>query len=116
EKLVNGEWNEEYEEGFYIPPFSEELEIVEALNNVHSFIYNNYPEVETKKSEQFVFTANSATGKFEEAKRYFKSNPVVGFLQETFAVFENGISRKLYSLTFSENDLNGAKSVYVQFV
>lgn len=44
QKFVNGEVNEDYEEGFYIPPFSEELKIVEALNQVVSYIRHNYPE------------------------------------------------------------------------
>lgn len=116
EKLVNGEWNEDYEEGFCTAPFAEELQIVEALNEVHSFIYREYPDIETKKSDEFVFTTDCPTGKFEEANRHFRSNPIVGFLQETFGVFENGVSRKLYPLTFSKYDLQNAKAVYVQYV
>ncbi|MEP7317189.1 MAG: hypothetical protein ABI921_00555 [Panacibacter sp.] len=115
EKLVNGEWNESYEEGYYTPTFTEQLQIIEALNKVHSFIWSEYPEIEIKKSEPFVFTAENPAAKYEEAKRYFLSNPVVGFLQETFGIFENGVSRKLYPLTFSSYDLQNAKSVYVQY-
>lgn len=116
ERFVNGEWNENYEEGFYTPPFTEELQIVEALNEVHTFILREYPDIETKKSEEFVFTTESPTEKIEAAKRYFRSNPVVGFLCESFCVFENGVSRKLYPLTFSSSDLQNAKAVYVQYL
>lgn len=116
EKLVNGEWNEEYEEGFYMPPFFEELKIVEALNQVHSYIWSNYPDIEVKKTEEFVFTETSPEGKYNESKNHFKSNPVVGFSQEYFAVMENGESRKLYPLTFSAYDLINAKSIYAQYL
>lgn len=115
EKFVNGDWNEQYEDGYYIPPFTEELQIIEALNKVHSFIGHNYPEIEVKKSEEFVFTEQTPEGKYNEAVRYFKSKPVVGFNQEAFGVLENGESKKLYPLTFSLYDLSSAKSVYVAF-
>jgi hypothetical protein len=115
EKLVNGDWNENYEEGFYLPPFKEELQIVEALNEVHKFIWDKYPEIEVKKSDEFVFTEQTPEGKFNEALRYFKSKPVEGFNQETFGIFEDGKRKKLYPLTFSPYELSTAKSVYVAF-
>lgn len=52
EKYVNGEVNEHYEEGYSIPPFSEELKIIEALNEISLFIRHNYPEIEVKKNER----------------------------------------------------------------
>jgi len=116
DKFINGEWNDNYEEGYYLPPLKEDFKIAEALNEVHSFIWSNYPEIDEKKSEPFIFTSESPEVKFEEAKRFFKSNPVNGFLQETFGVFENGKIKKLYPLTFSPYELSNAKSVYVQYV
>jgi hypothetical protein len=53
EYFVNGKVNEDYEEGYYIPPISEELKIIEALNEVVSFIRDNYPELEVKKPNIF---------------------------------------------------------------
>ena len=94
EKYVNGEVNEDYEEGYYIPPFSEELKIIEALNNVSSFIWHEYPELEVKKTE-YVLTTTTPEEKLHETILYFKNNPVFGFCQEYFAVTENGESKRL---------------------
>jgi len=116
DKIVDGCWNDNYQEGYYLPPLKEDFKIAEALNEVHSFIWSNYPEIEEKKSEPFIFTSESPELKFQEAKRFFKNNPVNGFLQETFGVFENGESKKLYPFTFSPNELSNATSVYVQYV
>ncbi len=114
EKYVNGEVNEDYEEGFYLPPLSEELKIVEALNQVSSYIRSNYPELEVKKAE-FIFSQNSPEEKFKEAKLHFQNKPVYGFSQEYFAVLENGDSKKIYPFTFSSYDLVNAKSIRVEF-
>ncbi len=114
-KMVDGEWNDQYEEGFSISPLTEELQIAKLLNEVHSYIWNNYPEAELKKSEEFVFTKDNPAGKYYEALDFFKSNPVEGFNQEAFAVFEDGKERKLYPLTFSVHDLGDATSVYVSY-
>lgn len=116
EKMINGEWNEDYEEGFYMPPFLEELKIVEALNQVHSHIWSNYPDIEVKKTEPFVFSETSLEGKYSEVKNHFQNNPVFGFNQEYFAVLENGAERQLYPITFSAYDLINAKSIYAQFL
>lgn len=43
---------------FYMPPFFEELKIIESLNQVHSHIWNNYPDIEIKKTEEFIFFRN----------------------------------------------------------
>lgn len=115
-KLVNGDWNADYEEGFYTPPFSEELKIVELLNEVHSYIWNNYPILQTKKTDDYVFKSDSSEAKYNEIKRHFENNPIVGFCQEYFARLENGESKQLYPFTFSHYDLRNAKSVYAQFL
>jgi hypothetical protein len=114
EKYVNGEVNEDYEEGYYIPPFSEELKIIQELNKVGSFIRHEYPELEVKKTE-YVLTTNSSEGKLNETKLHFKNNPVFGFCQEYFAVNENGESKRLYPLTISSYDFENAKSVRCEF-
>lgn len=114
EKFVNGEVNEDYEEGYYIPPFSEELKIIEALNEVGSFIRHNYPELEVKKTE-YLLTTNSPEEKLNETKLHFQNNPVFGFCQEYFAVLENGESKRLYPLTISSYDFTNAKSVRCDF-
>lgn len=116
EKLVKGEWNEEYEEGFYTPPLSEELKIIELLNEIHSYIWYNYPVLETKKTDDYILKSDTTEAKYNELKRHFENNPVVGFCQEYFARLENGESRQLYPFTFSHYDLRNAKSVYVQFL
>jgi hypothetical protein len=114
EIYINGEINEDYEEGFYIPPFSEELKLIESLNEVSSYIRYNYPKLKVKQSE-FIFSKNTAEEKYNEAKFHFQNNPVIGFSQEYFAVLENGESKRLYSLTFSAYDLENAKSIRVEF-
>lgn len=116
EKLVNGNWNEDYEEGFYTQPLSEELKIVELLNEIHSYIWNNYPVLETKKTEDYILKSDSSEAKYNELKRHFENNPVVGFCQEYFARLENGETKKLYPFTFSHYDLRDAKSVYAEFL
>lgn len=115
EKLVNGDWNEQYDEGFYMPTFKDELQLIEALNEVYNFIWNNYPDIDVKKSEQVVFTETTPEGKYNEAVNYFKAKPVYGFNQEYFAVLENGKSKKLYPMTFSAYDLSNATGVYAEF-
>lgn len=115
EKLVNGDWNEQYEEGFYIPIFKDELQLIEALNEVYNFIWNNYPDIEVKKSEPIVFKSETPEEKYNEAVNFFKQNPVYGFNQEYFAVLENGKSKKLYPITFSAYDLSTATGVYAEF-
>lgn len=114
EKFVNGQVNEDYEEGYYLPPVTEELKIIEALQNVGSHIRHNYPELETKKAE-FVLSGNSAEEKFNSAKLHFQSNPVFGFSQEYFAVLENGESKRLYPLTLSAYEFEKAKSIRVEY-
>ena len=116
EKLFKGEWNEEYEEGFYIPPLSDELKIIELLNEVHSYIWNNYPVLETKKTDDYILKSDTTKAKYYELKRHFENNPVVGFCQEYFSRLENGESKQLYPFTFSHYDLRNVKSVYVQFL
>ena len=115
EKLVNGDWNEQYEEGFYIPTFKDELQLIEALNEVYNFIWNNYPDIEVKKSEPFVFTAQTPEDKYNEVVNFFKQNPIYGFNQECYAVLENGSSKRLYPTTFSAYDLSNATGVFVEF-
>ncbi|MBW8326578.1 MAG: hypothetical protein K0M50_17570 [Prolixibacteraceae bacterium] len=115
ETFVSGEINEDYEEGFYIPPFTEELNLIESLNKVSSYIQNNYPEIKTKQSE-FIFTKNTSEEKFNEAKLHFQNNPIIGFSQEYFAVLENGENKKLYPFTFSSYDLIDAKSIRCVFL
>ena len=114
EIYINGEINEDYEEGFYIPPFVEELKLIESLNEVSSYIRYNYPKLKVKQSE-FIFSKNTAEEKYNEAKFHFQNNPVIGFSQEYFAVLENGESKRFYSLTFSAYDLENAKSIRVEF-
>lgn len=116
QKLTNGDWNNDFEEGFYVPELNEQLKIVELLNEVHSHIWNKYPDLEIKKTDEFVFTETSSEGKYNEAKYHFQNNPVVGFSQEYFAVLESGESRKLYPFTFSAYDLINAKSIYAQYL
>lgn len=115
EIYINGEINKDYEDGFYIPPFAEELKLIESLNEVSSYIRNNYPNLKVKQSE-FIFQKNSAEEKYNEAKLHFQNNPVIGFSQEYFAVLENGESKRLYSLLFSAYDLENAKSIRVEFL
>jgi hypothetical protein len=115
EKLVNGDWNEQYEEGFYMPTFKDELQLIEAINEVYNFIWNNYPDIDVKKSEHVVFKETTPEGKYNEAVNYFKAKPVYGFNQEYFAVLENGSSKKLYPITFSAYDLSNATGVYAEF-
>ena len=114
EIYVNGEINEDYEEGFYIPPFSEELKLIESLNEVSSYIRNEYPELKVKQSE-FIFTKDNQDDKFNEAKYHFQNNPIIGFSQEYFAILESGEKKKLYPFTFSSYDLINAKSIRVEF-
>jgi len=114
ESFIDGKENEEYVEGFYIPPFTEELKLVEALYEVGSYIRHNYPELEVKKLE-FIFTKNNSEEKFNEAKLHFQNNPVIGFSQEYFAILESGEKKRLYPLTFSAYDLENAKSIMVEF-
>lgn len=114
EIYVNGEINEDYEEGFYIPPFSEELKLIESLNEVSSYIRNKYPELKVKQSE-FIFTKDNQDDKFNEAKYHFQNNPIIGFSQEYFAILESGEKKKLYPFTFSSYDLINAKSIRVEF-
>ncbi len=114
EIYVNGEINEDYEDGFYIPPFVEELKLIESLNEVSSFIRNKYPELKVKQSE-FIFTKDNQDDKFNEAKYHFQNNPIIGFSQEYFAILENGEKKKLYPFTFSSYDLINAKSIRVEF-
>ena len=115
DKFVNGEVNPDYEDEFYIPPFSEELKVVEALDEVGSYIRHNYPELEIKKTE-LVFLQKTNEDKFNEAKIYFQNNPVIGFSQEYFTILESGEKKKLYPFTFSAYDLENAKSIIVQFL
>ena len=115
EKLVNGDWNEQYEEGFYMPTFKDKLQLIEALNEVYNFIWNNYPDIEVKKSQPFVFKAEIPEEKYNEAVNFFKQNPVYGFNQAYIAVLETGKSKKLYPITFSAYDLSNATGVYVEF-
>ena len=114
EIYINGEINEDYEEGFYIPTFSEELKLIESLNEVSSYIRNKYPRLKVKQSE-FIFTKENHEEKFNESKLHFQLNPVVGFSQEYFAILENGEKKRLYPLTFSSYDLINAKSILVEF-
>lgn len=114
EIYVNGEINEDYEEGFYIPPFAEELKLIESLNEVSSFIRNKYPKLKVKQSE-FIFTKDNQDDKFNEAKYHFQNNPIIGFSQEYFAMLETGEKKKLYPFTFSSYDLINAKSIRVEF-
>jgi hypothetical protein len=114
EIYINGEINEDYEEGFYISPFSEELKLIESLNEVSTYIRNKYQGLKVKQSE-FIFSKNNAEEKYNEAKLHFQDNPVIGFSQEYFVVFENGERKRLYSLTFSAYDFENAKSILVEF-
>lgn len=114
EKFINGQENEHYEEGYYLPPMLEDFKIVEALAQVGSYIRHNYPELERKKAE-FVLTKISAEEKLNETKLHFQNKPVYGFCQEYFAVLENGESKKLYPLTISAYDFEKAKSIRVEF-
>jgi hypothetical protein len=115
EKWVNGEWNEQYEEGYYTPPLLEQFEIFEALKVVYSFIRSGYPEIEIKKSEVFVLTAQTPEAKYHEVLKFYRSKPVDGFNQEIFAVLENDEIKKLYPITFSVYDLTTVKSVFIEF-
>lgn len=114
EYFLDGKINEDYVEGFYIHPFSEELKLVEALYEVGSYIRHNYPELEVKRLEYILLT-NSSVDKFNEAKLHFQNNPVIGFSQEYFAILESGEKVRLYPLTFSAYDLENAKSIMVEF-
>jgi hypothetical protein len=116
EKLVNGKWNDEYEEGFYTPTFVEELNLIIALNEVHSHIWSLYPDIEIKKTEPFIFSEISPEGKYFEAKNHFEKNPVYGFQQKYFAVLKNETVRELYPFTFSKFDLVDAKSIYATYL
>ena len=112
---INGQINEEYEAGFYIPPFVEEIKLIESLTEVSTYIRHNYPELEIKKAE-FIFTKNTIEEMYIEAKSYFINNPIIGFSKEYFAVNETGESKRLYPLTFSAYDLYDAKSIRVEFL
>jgi len=114
EQFVNGQVNENYEEGFYIPPFAEEMKIIEALNEVGSYIRHNYHELEVKKTE-FVLTGNSGEEKLNSAKLHFQGKPAYGFSQEFFAVLENGESKRLFPLTLSAYDFENAKAIRVEY-
>ena len=111
QKLINGEWNESYEEGYYMPPLAEEMKIVEALNEVHSYI-SNYPEIEPKKD---VFEFSSVETHPEEKKkeyiRHYERNPLIGFNKTFFRVYPNEVKRELFPLTADVNDLKEAIAI-----
>lgn len=114
EIYINGKINEDYEEGFYIPVFSEEFKLIESLNEVSLYIRNKYPQLKINQYE-FTFTKNTAEEKYNEVKLHFQNNPIAGFSQEYFAVFESGEKKRLYPLTFSAYDLEKAKNILVEF-
>jgi hypothetical protein len=115
EKMVNGDWNDEYEEGYWMPTLKEQMQVVEAINEVYNFIWNEYPDIEVKQSETLIFKETTPQAKYKEAVAYFKAKPIFGFNTEYFARLENGKSRKLYPITFSAHDLDNAIGVYAKY-
>jgi hypothetical protein len=115
ELYLNGELNEKYEEGFWIPTFKSKLQLIEELNEVYNFIWNNYPVIPFQKSEVYIFKGDSPEAKYNEAKRKFENHPVLGYNHEYYAELENGKHKRLYSLTFSSFDLKDATGIYYQF-
>lgn len=115
QKLVNGEWNESYEEGYYMPPLLEQMQIVEALNEVHSYI-SNYPEPEPKKDVfEFSNVATHPEEKKREYIRHYEIHPLNGFNKTFFRIYPNEVKRELFPLTADVNDLKeaiGIETVY----
>lgn len=112
EKLIGGEWNEEYEEGFYMPPLKEEMQLIEALKEIHSYIWSNYPELEPQKD---VFQFSNVTAHPEEKKReyqrHYERNPLIGFNKTFFRVYPDGVKREIFPLTADVNDLKEATAI-----
>ncbi|AYQ31416.1 hypothetical protein [Runella sp. SP2] len=115
QKLVKGDWNAEYEEGYDILTFQNKSQLIEAIYEVYSFIWDNYPDIEFQRSDVFIFKETTSEGKYKEAKNYFQSNPVNGFNQELFVVLNNGASKMVHGITFSHYHFSDATGVYVKF-
>lgn len=113
--FIEGKVNEDYEEGLYISSLKERMLLIEALENVHQFIWDNYPEIDIKKTDTVVLKETTTEAKKLKLVDHFRSNPVVGFNQEYFAVFENKPPRQLFPMTFSAFDLEDAIGVYVEY-
>lgn len=113
-KFHSGDWNEKYQEGFYLPILKQDFQIVEALNNVYQFIWDKYP-VKTQRSETFVFTTTDYEDKYNEIHNHLKQNPIKGFKQEYYAILSNKKTRRLFPFTFSAYDLYDATGVYAEF-
>ena len=112
EKLIGREWNEQYEEGFYLPPLKEEMQIIEALKEIHSYIWDNYPEVEPQKD---VFEFSNVMAHPEEKKNeyinHYKNHPIIGFNKTFFRIYPDGKKRELFPLTYDVNDLKEATAI-----
>ncbi len=103
----------EYNHGYNLMSHIHRLQFIQGLNDVCIHIVNNYPEIEIKQYE-FVFKEESVEGKHREIVRSFKNNPLNGYNAEYIAVFPTG-ERRLYPLTFSRDDLNGAIKVIIKY-
>jgi len=112
EILINGEWNDNFQEGYYLKHLKDNLAVADALIELHSFIWSNYPEIDLKKSKICTLSSVDSKEKFQEAKNFFLVNKVDGFIQETIGVFECGKTKTIYRLTFEHTDLLNIKSVY----
>lgn len=115
EKLVNGDWNENYEEGYYMPSFKVEFELAEALNKVYNFIYSNYPEIEFKESVVFVFNQTSNEAKYNALKEHINTAPVFGFNRQYYGIMKDGSPKQFYGLSFSPYDLTDVIAVNVKY-
>lgn len=114
-ELIGIDPNEDYEEGFHISDLKREMEIIDDIHEVYSFIWALYPEVDWITSDPYVFTSETSEGKYNEAIAHHKSNPVIGFNQEYYVILYNGKSQQLFPLSLSHFDFRDARSMYVYY-
>lgn len=115
EKFVNGDYNDNYEEGYYTPYFKDELQLIEALNEVYSFIWNNYPDIEVKQSEPYMFKSQTDQEKFNEAVSWSREKLIYGYNQVYYAITEDGKNKELFPLTLSTSDFTNTIGVFVSY-
>lgn len=103
----------EYNHGYNLNSHIHRLQLIQGLNDVCGHIGSEYPELEIKIHE-FVFTKESVEDKYREIVHSFQNNPLKGYNAEYIAIRPTG-ERKLYPLTFSKDDLEGATKVIIKY-
>jgi hypothetical protein len=104
------DFHSEFSTNFYI----DTMNFIKGMDKIIGIVHEDYPINVMEYTFTFSNPDASVFDKKYEYKRHFESNPLIGFRKEFFA-YRGENKRQLWTLTVSDDDLEGVDKIVIQY-